>query len=584
MSRVVAFLALALALVSAPVSQAARQDALGRIDFPTSQTGPAQQAFVRGVLLLHSFEYDDAKEAFQEAQKAAPDFAMAYWGEAMTYNHPLWAQTAPDLARAALTRLAPTPEARLAKAGTEKERDWLRAVEALYGAGDKLARDLAHAGQLARMHEKYPDDLEVTAFYALALLGTSHGGRDFAIYMRAAALADEVYSKNPQHPGATHYLIHAFDDPVHAPLGLKYAVAYGRMAPAASHALHMPTHIYFALGMWDEANEMNERSYKAADERVARKSLAVDDRGFHALLWLTYGYLQQGRQVEAKSILDQIEAAAAKSGSVRTKSHLALARAAWLIETRRWADARPTVNPEGLGPGATAADLFATGMAAFRSGNRAAGHEALKRIAMLVGDGDQPLRTVTSSRPAPARPSTPARPGVRPIDPAPAPAPGATHAGHAGSPGQPQTGLPAAGAGDRRVAAVMAQQLEAVLIFVEGRRDEAIVLARQAAAVEDSLSFEFGPPLPVKPGHELVADLLMDARRPGEALPEYEAVLKRYPGRTLSLLGVHRAATAARQADKAQRAAAELRKIWQRADKTLPELREILTAPTSSER
>jgi hypothetical protein len=130
----------------------------------------------------------------------------------------------------------------------------------------------------------------------------------------------------------------------------------------------------------------------------------------------------------------------------------------------------------------------------------------------------------------------------------------------------------------------MAQQLEAVLIFVEGRRDEAIVLARQAAAVEDSLSFEFGPPLPVKPGHELVADLLMDARRPGEALPEFEAALKRYPGRTLSLLGVYRAATATRQTEKAQRAAAELRKVWQRADKTLPELREIQTAPTSSDR
>jgi tetratricopeptide (TPR) repeat protein len=130
----------------------------------------------------------------------------------------------------------------------------------------------------------------------------------------------------------------------------------------------------------------------------------------------------------------------------------------------------------------------------------------------------------------------------------------------------------------------MAQQLEAVLIFVEGRRDEAIVLARQAAAVEDTLSFEFGPPLPVKPGHELVADLLMDARRPGEALPEFEAVLTRYPQRAQALLGLYRAATAVRQPEKAQRAVAELRRIWQRADKTLPDLREIQGAPTSSDR
>src|SRR5512139_789364 len=184
------FAAASLALVLAGAAGAtpeARQEALGRIDFPTSQTGAAQDAFVRGVLLLHSFEYDDAKEAFLEAQKAAPDFAMAYWGEAMTYNHPLWAQTAPEAARAALTRLGPTREARLAKAGSDKERDWLRAVDALYGDGEKLARDLAYAAEMRRMHDRYPDDLEVKAFYALSLLGTSHDGRDLTTYMRAAA-------------------------------------------------------------------------------------------------------------------------------------------------------------------------------------------------------------------------------------------------------------------------------------------------------------------------------------------------------------------------------------------------------------
>ncbi len=564
-----------MALPGAPLAQ----EGLGRISFPTSQSGPAQDAFIKGVLLLHSFEFDDAREAFVAAQAEAPGFAMAYWGEAMTHNHPLWAQTAPDLAREALARLAPTAEARLALAGTELERDWLRAVEALYGPGDKPARDLAYAGHLEQMHEKYPEDLEVTSFYALALLGTSHGGRDFAIYMRAAALVEDVYAKNPQHPGAAHYLIHAYDDPVHAPLGLRYAEAYGRIAPAASHALHMPSHIYFALGMWDEAADMNERSARAADDRVAARNLGVDERGFHALLWLTYGYLQQGRVQDAKGVLDQIEQAAAASGSVRTRSHLALARAAWVIETRRWADAKTPVNPDGLGAGATAADLFASGLSAFRTGNRARGHEALQRMAQLVGDGDQPLRSVTTARPPAVKPA-PVRPGVTPIaPPAPEPASGA-HAGHDGA-AQPQTGLPSAGGGDRRVAAVMAQQLEAVLLFVEGRRDEGIVLARQAAAVEDTLSFEFGPPVPVKPGHELVADLLMDVRRPAEAVPEYEATLARHPRRALALLGLYRAATAARQPETAQRAAAELRKIWHRADKTLPELREISAAPTS---
>ena len=205
--------------------------------------------------------------AFVEAQKADPNFAMAYWGEAMTFNHAVWQRTSPDLAKAALNKLAPA-EARRAKATTEKEKDWLGAVERLYGGGDastslsagKLARDLAYADAMKRMLDKYPADDEVRSFYALALLGTSHGGRDFSIYMRAAALVEQVYAKNHLWPGAAHYLIHAYDDPIHAPLGLRYADAYSKIAPAASHALHMPSHIYVAMGMWDESAGINERS------------------------------------------------------------------------------------------------------------------------------------------------------------------------------------------------------------------------------------------------------------------------------------------------------------------------------------
>ncbi len=367
-------------------SGARAQNELGSIEFPTSGSAAAQPAFIKGVLLMHSFEYDDAKEAFVEAQKADPGFAMAYWGEAMTYNHAVWQQTAPDLAKAALARLAPTPEARLAKAPTAREKDWIASLDALYGPGDKLARDLAYAEAMRRMYEKYPGDNEVAAFYALALLGTSHGGRDFSIYMKAAAIVEQVYSKNPQHPGAAHYLIHSYDDPIHAPLGLRYADAYSKIAPAASHALHMPSHIYFALGMWDEAAAINERSVKAADARRAEKKLDVDARGFHALLWLVYGYAQQGRYDEARVVLQQIEADAAKSGSVRTRSHLALARAAWLIETRKWGEAKAAVNAAGLGKDAAIADLFAIGFAAIRLGNRAGAANALQQMAALMED------------------------------------------------------------------------------------------------------------------------------------------------------------------------------------------------------
>ncbi len=586
----------AVTLVVSGLSRTATaQSALGSVDFPTSGSAAAQPLFIQGVLLLHSFEYEDAREAFVEAQKADPGFAMAYWGEAMTFNHPVWQRTSPELARAALAKLGATPDARRAKAQTEKEKDWLGAVERLFGSGEKLARDLAYMDAMRRMRDKYPADDEVAAFYALAILGTSHGGRDFSIYMRAAALVEQVYAKNPQHPGAAHYLIHAYDDPIHAPLGLRYADAYSKIAPAASHALHMPSHIYVAMGMWDESSAINERSVKAADARREAKKLDVDQRGFHALLWLVYSYTQQGRYEEGRAILSQMEAAAKESGSERTRSHLALARAAWLIETRKWGEAKVPVAAKGLPKDAAIAELFANGFAALRSGNRAAAANAMQQMAALMEEtpvNGAPVRSTPSA--APARPGVtpigpramPAPPGVQPI-PTPRPvqppagAPGAGHENHAAP---AATGLPTAGASsDPRVAQVMAQQLEAALLFVEGRREEGLVLARQAAVVEAALSFEFGPPMPVKPVNEQVGEMLMDLRRPREAMEAFELSLKRTPRRTLSLLGLARAAMAAKDTATAVRAYGELRDIWKRADKTLPELKELgLVPPPSS--
>jgi tetratricopeptide (TPR) repeat protein len=581
--------AVLVALLAVCLVFPANSQELGSIDFPTSGSPAAQPHFIKGVLLMHSFEYDDARESFIEAQKADSGFAMAYWGEAMTFNHPVWQRTSPDLAKAALNKLATTPEARRARAPTEKEKEWFGAVERLYSAGDastslsagKLARDLAYADAMKRMHEKYPNDDEVKSFYALALLGTSHGGRDVSIYMRAAALVEQVYARNPQHPGAAHYLIHAYDDPVHAPLGLRFADAYSKIAPAASHALHMPSHIYFAMGMWDEASAINERSVKAADARRAEKKLDVDARGFHALLWLVYGYAQQGRYDDARGVMAQLEAAAKESGSERTRSHLALARAAWLIETRKWGEAKAPVVAKGLPRDAAIADLFAIGFAAIRSGNRAVGSMALQQMAQLMESAPVNLAPV---KPAPATGAKPLAPGVKPIAPTPGPvavtppgtAPMPSSPAHAAHQPAAATGLPTAGAGgDIRVPQVMAQQLEALLLFSEGRREEALVLARQAAVVEAGLPFEFGPPVPVKPVNEQVGEMLMDLRRPKEAIEAFELSLKRNPKRALSLLGLARAATAAKDTATAQRAYGELREIWKKADRTLPELKEV---------
>src|SRR5262245_40808000 len=183
--------------VAATSASPGRSEGLGRIDFPNSGPRAAQAAFVRGVLLLHSFEYVDAAEAFREAQALAPDFALAYWGEALTHNHPIWQEEDRETARAVLARLAPTPAERAAKCGDERERALLRSVETLFGDGTRAERARAYEACLAALSTRHPDDLELAAFHALAILGTATQGREVPTYMRAAAVAEEVLERAP---------------------------------------------------------------------------------------------------------------------------------------------------------------------------------------------------------------------------------------------------------------------------------------------------------------------------------------------------------------------------------------------------
>ena len=233
------FVCCLIAVVFACALAAADHPELGKIDFPNSGKPAAQQAFIKAVLLLHSFEYSDAREAFQEVQRIDPAFAMAYWGEAMTHNHPLWRQQDREAALQALGKLASTPEARSARTPTDRERGYLQAVEVLFGDGDKVERDDLYSEAMRQLAERHPDDLEARSFYALSILGTAQGQREFSVYMRAGAVAEEIFDANPHHPGAVHYMIHSYDDPVHAPLGLRAARVYAKIAPAASHAQHM---------------------------------------------------------------------------------------------------------------------------------------------------------------------------------------------------------------------------------------------------------------------------------------------------------------------------------------------------------
>ncbi len=448
---------LATSLAGAGVAQTPR---LGTIAFPTSGPPAAHAQFVRGVLYLHSFEYPQAAAAFRRAQEIAPDFAMAYWGEAMTYTHPLWNEQNLDAARAALARLAPTRDARLARAPTPRERAWLDAVEILYGDGPKPRRDTLYAQAMERLLTAHPDD-EARSFTALALMGLSQAVRDIPTYMRGAVLADEVFRSNPDHPGGAHYLIHAFDDPIHAPLGLRAARAYSGIAPDAAHAQHMTTHIFLALGLWDDVVSQNDLAVRATAWVPG-----------HYTHWLVYGEIQRGRWAEARRILETVRGNI-QPDRPRQRTELAFMRAHYLLAGDAWSGPVARWTWE-LPPGSLAArvDAFTRGYGAWRAGDAAGIARALAGLGTRDGEPIQ-----------------------------------------------------------RRKHGLLERQLRALARLEAGAPDEAVRILHEAAAQEDSLPMEFGPPDVVKPSHELLGEVLLQAGRAAEAQRSFAWALALAPGR-----------------------------------------------------
>ncbi|MCI0604471.1 tetratricopeptide repeat protein, partial [bacterium] len=472
------------------VSVTCAQQNLGTIDFPATGKEAAQPHFLRGVLLLHSFEYPDAREAFEEAIKLDPDFVMAYWGAAMTHTHPIWMEQNLQDARAILNKLDPSLEERQKKATTAREKAWLATVEVLYGEGTKEERDLKYEKAMAELANAYSNDLEASVFHALSVLGTAHQGRDFRIYMKAAGILEEAYQKAPNHPGILHYMIHCYDDPVHATLGLRPARKYAKVAGAAAHAQHMPSHIFLALGLWDDVVSSNDVSWKVADERVNTKKLGLEERGYHYLYWLQYGYLQQGRYNDARKTLAIMEEDAKKSPTSRILWHLIRMRAAQIIETGQWdGDAIAiTADASKVRPAVAAVHFFASGYAALKRKDIS---EARKNLVELQG------LIKKSSEDA-----------------------GESHHGMAAPRNYPL---------DPKTLEIMTEELDAGILFAEGKREEAIEKMKKAASVESALTFEFGPPEIVKPSHELLGEMLLEMKKAPEAQISFEQALERAP-------------------------------------------------------
>jgi tetratricopeptide (TPR) repeat protein len=469
---------------------------LGSIDFPTSAKPAAQAPFLTGTKALYNFEFDIAGDAFREAQKADPAFALAYWGEAMSYNHPLWAEQDQATARKVLERLAPTAAARAMKAPAGKERDLIEAVDVLFGAGDKLTRDVAYAASMQRMHAKYPKDDEIACFYALALLGTGRAGdKTTRNSMQAAAIVQDLFQRHPQHPGAAHYIIHSFDDPDHAILGLPAARAYATIAPSAAHALHMPTHIFVQLGMWDDVIASNIVAYKAAVDLAEKKNLPRGREDFHTLSWLQYAYLQQGKFDDAQRCVDMAKAVADKDMmNPRIRDGYASMKARQVIESARWEKLPlPTgAVKDGGAPGydGSAAYVFAIGFSAAHLNDAETAKRALDILTTMQKQAESGSNAYRG----------------KPI-------------------------------------AVMAKEVASGIAHSQNDTADAERLLKEAAAIEATLDAPSGPPEPIKPSFELYGEFLLAQGRAKEAAAQFEQALLRMPNRRISVQGLEHTKT-----------------------------------------
>jgi tetratricopeptide (TPR) repeat protein len=526
-------LLLLLPLLSTSFVRAETIPGLGTATFPTSAHSPAAaHEFMRGLLLLHLFEYDDAASSFVAAEKADSGFAMAYWGEAMTFNHPVWNEVDVKAGQATLARFGPTPEARAQRIADPRERAWFSTVEILYGGGgSKPERDARYAEAMQQLTRAYPKDDEAQLFYALALLGKSEGVRDVPTYLQAAAIAKAVFARNPDHPGAAHYWIHAMDDPQHAAGALVPARALSKIAPAAPHALHMCSHIFLALGMWDDVVKANLAASRVANQQAAARGRPPGHCG-HGIYWLEYGYLELGRIGEARRVVAACRDQAMQPGmAARARdivdpddavvSSFVEMRVRYLVDTGLWQDEVAGWKVDmGEALISEINDAFATGFAAAERGDLPTARKALATLTDLV----------------PKAPAAFDGAGTPPDDPT------------------------------RRVPQIQKLQLQAVILSAEGSGDEAIAMAQQAVAMGEALPYAFGPPSPEKPSYELLGELLLKANRNAPARAAFEASLEQAPERTESLLGLARAQSALGDKAAAAQTRHQLLEIWKNAD------------------
>ena len=504
--RISAVVALIVLTVGGPAHS--QFENVGTIDFPTSATGEAQQHFLRGVAILHSFGWKQAIEQFRAAQAMDPDFALAYWGETLSYNHPLQPEANAESPREALARLGATPEERLAKAPTAREKGLLDAVERLWGEGGWRERRVAYMDAMARLHDQFPMDDEIATFYALSMLSGARalGDDSLRLEMRGGAIALGVLDRNPEHPGAAHFVIHAFDDPLHAPIALPAAYVFSEIAAAVSHARHMPTHIFIQHGMWDLVSTNNQSAFEAAQD-LWQPGDSVGD-AVHSLDWGQYGDLQLGDYEKARVWIDRLKAIIdASEGQARAVGTLPLMEARYVVETEEW-------KIEEINDETSPHTLLATGLSAIRTGDVETARRAEAALARLVAAEDDG---------------------------------GNVRAG-------------------RGWVQVMHKQVAALVRVAQGDADGAVQVMDEALEIVAGIRAPNGAADPVKPAYELYGEILLELGRPEDAVARFETSLQRMPNRPRSVLGLARALEQMGDEDGAAEQYEILNTIWDGRD------------------
>ena len=495
---------LAATLFALPVQPGARADAgpiaakaSGEVDFRIS-CGPAvQKSFKEAVWTLHSFWYPEALKGFTAVTEAEPGCAMGYWGIAMSHWYPLWYPPSPAALKAGAEAVE---KAVAAGPKSEREKDYIAAIAAFYRDSDKLdhhTRAVAYEKAMEQVYLRYPEDREAAAFYGLALNASAlPTDKTYANQRKAAEILNKVWAEQPNHPGVVHYLIHSDDSPEFAAAGLDAAICYSKVAPDVPHALHMPSHIFTRLGMWQQSIELNRAAHAAALAYV-RKTLgpeSFDTESVHTMDYLEYAYLQTAQDREAKEVVDELtsfrQSAAPNQGAAYAVAAIPVRYA---LERRDWPAAAALSEP-AIGfplerfPWAEAMIAYARALGDAQTGNIAGAEAEIGRIQSLEDKlkGNDPYwaNQVEVQR------------------------------------------LAAAG----------------ILAHVQGDDKKAVALVRAAADLDGTMDKHPATPSSVLPARELLADLLLELNQPAAALVEYRAMLSTDPNRFRSLLGEARAA------------------------------------------